>query len=115
MTGGTIMQTVATTTTTTTTRNAAHRPGGQVYAALRDEFARRASGGRCASAAAAEWQRIGDATRAVLVLLAGIEGDMGTLTTREWEEVPEAEQDAIRQAARLLHADVSKLYALRGR
>ena len=40
---------------------------------------------------------------------------MGTLTTREWEEVPEAEQDAIKQAARLLHADVSKLYALRGR
>lgn len=111
------MQTVATTTTTntTTTSHAAHRPGGHVYAALRDEFARRASGGRCASAAAAEWQRLGDATRAVLVLLAGIDGDMGTLTAREWEEVPEAEQDAIRQAARLLHADVSKLYALRGR
>lgn len=94
---------------------AAHKPNGQIWVALRDEFAQRASRGRCSSAAGAEWARLSQASRMCLVLLAGIDGDMDVLAGRAWDEIPAPEQNAIKQAARGLANDLCGVYALRGR
>ena len=83
--------------------------------ALRDEFVAIASRGRYSSAAALEWARLRSEHRMALLMLAGVEGDLGDLAVRAWLEIAEPERMQIRTAARNLQEDVRPLAALVGR
>jgi hypothetical protein len=81
---------------------------------LRDQFARIASRGRFSTAAAREWAGLLHEHRMALLMLAGIDGDLGDLGERSWLEIAEDERVRIRAAARSLQKDVRPLAALVG-
>jgi hypothetical protein len=70
---------------------------------LRDEFAVRAAGEKpTTSLESVEWKRMHLHTRCVLLMVAGVDGDLEALGARDWHELPHPERVAI-------------LYALCGR
>lgn len=82
---------------------------------LRDEFVQRASQGRTSDAESREWARLEHAHRVVLMLLAGLDGELSELANRAWRELPEPERVAIKQEARTARAGFSRLFAMTGR
>lgn len=82
---------------------------------LRDEFVAIASRGRFSDAAAQEWACLRSEHRMALLMLAGLDGDLGELAVRAWLEIAESERAKIRAAARNLQDDVRPLAALVGR
>jgi len=82
--------------------------------ALRDEFVALATRGRFVNASAREWARLRPEHRMALLMLAGVEGDLGVLGERAWMEIGDAERVQIRVAARRLQKDVRPLAALVG-
>ena len=82
---------------------------------LRDEFVAIASRGRFSNAAAREWACLRPEHRMALLMLAGVDGDLGDLAVRGWLEIGEGERRQIRTAARNLQNEVRPLAALVGR
>ena len=85
---------------------------------LRDEHVRIASNGRFVSAAEKEWCRLHRTWRMVLLMVAGVgvdTDDLDSLATRDWSEMAEPEQQAVRWAVRDAKKNVAALTALAAR
>lgn len=72
-------------------------------------------GRRYTSARAREWAAMSHEYRMALMLLAGIDGDIGSLSMRSWDELPAGEQISVQVAARGLFASLDKSISLRMR
>ena len=83
---------------------------------LRDEFAKKASGGLYRDAADAEWRRLPIEMRECLLRVAGIRAkskpELHGLASRAWQEMPETEREAIKRVVRLFKRYVLPLSAL---
>ena len=82
---------------------------------LRDEFVAVASQKRWSDAESREWARLAETHRMALMLLAGVDGDIGALALRHWRELPEPERVALKAEARFARREFSRLHALTGR
>ena len=83
--------------------------------ALRDEFVERQSGGRFSGAESKEWAALEVGHRMALLLLSGIDGDIGELSERDWREIPHVEQQAIRVEVRAAKKAFAAIVAIAGR
>lgn len=84
-------------------------------ALLRDEFVRKATGGVWTDGESREWARVEKEQRMVLMLLAGIDGDLQVLATRAWREFTPPERQAIKGEIRIAKRVFSGLAALTSR
>ena len=50
-----------------------------------------------------------------MLLLAGVDGDLADLATRDWRELPGPEREAIKSEVRAAKAAFSRLVSLSGR
>ena len=82
---------------------------------LRDEFVKTASKMQWSDAESREWARMAETHRMALMLLAGVDGDIGALAQRHWRELPEPERVALKAEARFARREFSRLHALTGR
>ena len=82
---------------------------------LRDEFVKAASKKQWSDAESREWARLAETHRMALMLLAGVDGDLGVLAQRHWRELPEPERIALKAEARFARREFSRLHALTGR
>lgn len=82
---------------------------------LRDEFVKAASKKQWSDAESREWARLTETHRMALMLLAGVDGDLGVLAQRHWRELPEPERIALKAEARFARREFSRLHALTGR
>jgi hypothetical protein len=82
---------------------------------LRDEFVKIASQKRWSDAESREWARMAETHRMVLILLAGLDGDLGALAQRGWRELPEPERERVKAEARFARREFARLHALTGR
>jgi hypothetical protein len=82
---------------------------------LRDEFVKIASQKRWSDAESREWARMSVTHRMALMLLAGVDGDLGALAQRSWRELPEPERLALKAEARFARHEFARLHALTGR
>ena len=82
---------------------------------LRDEFAKLATGGRMSDSESIEWAKLDLGHRMAMMLLAGVDGDLGELAQRAWRELPPTEREAIKAEVRAAKAAFSRLMALSGR
>ncbi|WP_139019227.1 hypothetical protein [Acidovorax radicis] len=82
---------------------------------LRDEFVKVASQKRWSDAESREWARMAETHRMVLMLLAGLDGDLEALAQRGWRELPEPERERVKSEARFARREFSRLHALTGR
>lgn len=101
-----------------------HSPIAQLHSArlfgvgngsLRDEFVQIASKRQWSDAESREWARLAETHRMALMLLAGVDGDLGALAQRHWRELPEPERVALKAEARFARREFSRLHALTGR
>lgn len=85
--------------------------------ALRDEFVQIASGGRFTDAASREWRGLPHNWRMALMLIAGVgqEDDLGTLASRNWQELPPTEREQVQGVVRSAKKYLSRLVALAAR
>lgn len=85
--------------------------------ALRDEFVQIASGGRFTDAASREWRELPHNWRMALMLIAGVgqEDDLGTLASRNWQELPPTEREQVQGVVRSAKKYLSRLVALAAR
>lgn len=67
--------------------------------------------GRCMRSI--EWGNVPLAHRMAVLLLAGIDGDLGQLSRKAWPEFAPLERESITVAMRSLHASLSTCNALR--
>lgn len=83
---------------------------------LRDEFAKKASGGLYRDAADAEWRRLPIEMRECLLRVAGVRAkskpELHGLASRAWQEMPETEREAVKRVVRLFKRYVLPLSAL---
>ncbi|UYL85442.1 hypothetical protein gp40 [Acidovorax phage Alfacinha1] len=88
-----------------------------VLMALRDEFVIRSSSSKFRDAASLEWRGLPLRWRMVLVMVAGVglEDDLSTLASRDWQEMPPPEQQALRSEIRLAKRHLSRITALAAR
>ncbi|KQO24206.1 hypothetical protein ASF11_21715 [Acidovorax sp. Leaf76] len=82
---------------------------------LRDEFVKAATKMQWSDAESREWARMAETHRMALMLLAGVDGDLGVLAQRHWRELPEPERIALKAEARFARREFSRLHALTGR
>ena len=82
---------------------------------LRDEFTKLATGGRTSDSESREWSALDAGHRMAMLLLAGVDGDLGELAQRDWRELPPLEREAIKYEVRAAKAAFSRLMALSGR
>lgn len=87
----------------------------KLFGEVRDRYVRQATQGRLSDAESREWARLDHAYRVMLMLLAGLDGELSELAHRAWRELPEHERVAIKQEARTARHGLAKLYALTGR
>lgn len=83
---------------------------------LRDEFAKKASGGLYRDAADAEWRGLPIEMRECLLRVAGVRAkskpELHSLASRAWQEMPDTEREAIKRVVRLFKRYVLPLSAL---
>ncbi|GKS93206.1 hypothetical protein [Acidovorax sp. SUPP2825] len=85
---------------------------------LRDEYVRGSSRGKFRDAASLEWRGLPIRWRMVLVMVAGIGlevDELSTLASRDWQEMPPPEQDALRTEIRLAKKHFTRITALAAR
>lgn len=82
---------------------------------LSDEISRDLTRRRHACARSREWALIPLELRMALLMMAGIDGDLSSLSRRSWPEFTPAEKLAVQVALRLVHSGLSRTFALRGR
>lgn len=66
----------------------------------RDALLKKASFGLWSDGESREWARISHEQRIMLMMLAGISGDLGELASRAWREFTPAERDAVKTEIR---------------
>lgn len=80
---------------------------------LRDEFAVRAAGKvHTTSLESIEWQRMHVQTRILLLVAAGIDGELEPMALKDWQEYPPPERLALRGAIRHLRREMFELVGL---
>lgn len=80
---------------------------------LRDEAAVRAAGERpSTSLESIEWKRLSIQTRTLLIIFAGIDGDLDSLALRDWHEMPRPEQFQLILSIRRMRGEFMDLVAL---
>lgn len=84
-------------------------------ASLRDHFVHKATAGVWSDAETREWARVGDEQRVMLMLLAGIDGDLQALAKRAWREFTPPERQAIKGEIRVAKRVFAGLAALTSR
>ena len=87
-------------------------------AALRDEFVRIATDGRFVDSASREWRGIPMNWRMALVLMAGLGDEAESpaiLASRNWQEMPPPEREALRAMVRSAKRHLGGLTALAAR
>lgn len=87
----------------------------QLFGPLRNEFVRRATGGRVSDAESLEWARMEPGHKMAVLLLCGIDGDLPALSRRAWREMPEPERQAIKSEVRSIKRAFGAVAALSGR
>ena len=85
-------------------------PGG-----LRDEYTQLATRGRQSDSESREWSGLSVGHRMAMLLLAGVDGDLADLATRDWRELPGPEREAIKSEVRAAKAAFSRMVSLSGR
>lgn len=83
-------------------------------AALRDDIVDRQSRGRFICAESQEWAKLEMGHKMALLLLSGIDGDIGDLAERDWREIPYPEQQAIRIEVRAVKRAFAAVAAIAG-
>ena len=78
----------------------------------RDELLRKASMGTWFDGESREWARISHEHRVMIMMLAGIDGDLQVLASRAWREFTPAERDAVKSEMRLAKRTFSNVAAL---
>ena len=84
----------------------------QRLVAQRDELLRRASLGMWVDGESREWAHVGHEHRVMVMMLAGIDGNLEALATRAWREFTPAERDAVKCQMRLAKRTFSSVAAL---
>ena len=79
---------------------------------LRDGLLQKASAGRWHDAESKEWSHIGHEQRVMLMMLAGIDGDLDALAARAWREFTPPERSAIKSEVRTAKRAFVRLSAL---
>ncbi|WP_284336738.1 hypothetical protein [Comamonas sp. NoAH] len=79
---------------------------------LRDRLLQKASAGRWHDAESKEWSHIGHEQRVMLMMLAGIDGDLDALAARAWREFTPPERAAIKSEIRAARRTFSRVAAL---
>lgn len=79
---------------------------------LRDELLVKASGGVWFDGESREWARIGHEHRMMVMMLAGIDGDLQALAVRAWREFTPAERAAVKSEMRAAKRTFSNVAAL---
>lgn len=80
--------------------------------AQRDALLQKASMGAWFDGESREWARISHEHRVMIMMLAGIDGDLEVLATRAWREFTPAERDAVKAEMRLAKRTFSSVAAL---
>lgn len=78
----------------------------------RDVLVRKASFGVWFDGESREWARVGHEHRMMVMMLAGIGGDLDTLASRAWREFTPAERDAVKSEMRAAKRTFSSVAAL---
>lgn len=78
----------------------------------RDALVRKASLGVWFDGESREWARIGHEHRMMVMMLAGISGDLDALASRAWREFTPAERDAVKSEMRAAKRTFSSVAAL---
>lgn len=78
----------------------------------RDELLRKASAGVWFDGESREWARVSHEHRVMIMMLAGIDGDLETLAHRAWREFTPAERDSVKCQMRLAKRTFSAVAAL---
>lgn len=78
----------------------------------RDGLLRKASLGMWFDGESREWARIGHEHRMMVMMLAGISGDLDVLASRAWREFTPAERDAVKSEMRAAKRTFSAVAAL---
>lgn len=81
------------------------------WAELRRDY-RRSAGCGYVDAENQEWFSLPEELRAVILLLAHIDGDLNALANRDWRETPPAERSAIKCAMRSVKRHSARVVAL---
>lgn len=79
---------------------------------LRDELLQKASGGVWFDGESREWARISHEHRMMVMMLAGIDGDLDALASRAWREFTPAERAAVKGEMRAAKRTFSAVAAL---
>lgn len=80
---------------------------------LRDEAAVRSKGYKpTTSLESIEWKRLSVQTRTMLIIFAGIDGDLDQLAVRDWHEMPRPEQVQLVLIIRRMRCEFTDLVAL---
>lgn len=80
--------------------------------AQRNELLRKASLGAWFDGESREWAHIGHEHRVMVMMLAGIDGDLEALAGRAWREFTPAERDAVKTQMRLAKRTFTNVAAL---
>lgn len=80
--------------------------------AQRDALLQKASMGAWFDGESREWARISHEHRVMIMMLAGIDGDLQVLASRAWREFTPAERDAVKSEMRLAKRTFSNVAAL---
>lgn len=84
----------------------------QKWRELRKEFAARADTRQWSNAEDREWKSIPAEWRMALLLLAGVDGDLGSLANRDFQRMPLPERAAVKSEVRLAGRLFARLRAL---
>lgn len=87
----------------------------KLFGEVRDGYVQRATRGTLSDAESREWARLDHAYRVMLMLLAGLDGELSELAHRAWRELPEGERVAIKEEARNARHGFARLSAMTGR
>lgn len=80
---------------------------------LRDKFAVKAAAGTpTTSLESIEWQKLHITTRMLLLVFAGCDGELETLSARDWHELPQPERFALVVSIRRMRGELMGLVAL---
>lgn len=79
---------------------------------LRDELLQKASGGVWMDGESREWARVSHEHRMMVMMLAGISGDLDALAARAWREFTPAERAAVKGEMRAAKRTFSAVAAL---
>ena len=93
-------------------RSPAQKAARAAMMATRDKCIQSMTKGGASDGAVMEWRRFSQETRMIFLLLAGLDGEVGDIGRKGWQEFTPPEQNAIRIAIRAVKREVDAVISL---